>query len=62
MAQLDPALFPDADQVIERDDLPVFIERPDTPPKAGIPVSSEKQLEKAKRRFLLKDAKWTVLE
>jgi hypothetical protein len=47
--------------VIKRDDLPVFI------PKLGvylqgIPVQSEEELEKARWRFLLKDAKWSTTE
>jgi hypothetical protein len=49
--------------VITRDDMPVFIQKRDEPPAiAGIPVQSEGELAKAKTRFLLKDAKWTVLE
>ena len=49
-------------KVIKRDDLPVFVQKPGDPPKAGIPVESEEELEKAKWRFLLSDVKWTVLE
>jgi hypothetical protein len=48
--------------VIKRDDLPVFVQKPGELPKAGIPVQSEGELEKAKSRFLLQNAKWTVLE
>jgi hypothetical protein len=42
--------------------MPVFIQRPGEPVLAGIPVSSEEELEKSKWRYLLKDAKWNVLE
>jgi hypothetical protein len=48
--------------VIQRDDLPASVEKPGEPAKAGIPVRSEKEQEQAKRRYLLKDAKWTVLD
>lgn len=48
--------------VIKRDDMPVFVEKPGEPPQAGMPVKSEAELEKAKWRYVLKDAKWTVLE
>jgi hypothetical protein len=48
--------------VIKRDDMPVFVQKPGEPLREGIPVQSEEELEKAKWRFLLKDAKWTVLE
>jgi hypothetical protein len=49
--------------VIKRDDLPVFVVEPGAvPQKGGISVQSEEELAKAKWRFLLKDAKWTVLE
>jgi hypothetical protein len=48
--------------VVQRDDLPAFVQRPGEPPMAGIPVSSEQELEEARRRFLLDGATWTVLE
>jgi hypothetical protein len=48
--------------VIQRSDLPAFVEKPGEPPRSGIPVRSEQELEKAKSRFLLKDAHWTILE
>lgn len=48
--------------VIERHDLPVFIPRKGEPAKAGIPVPEGTDLHKASRRFLLQDAKWTVIE
>jgi hypothetical protein len=49
-------------RLIKNDDLPVFVPRPGEAPQAGIPVTSEEEREKAKWRYLLKDAKWTVLE
>lgn len=48
--------------VIKKDDVPVFVQRPGEPPRAGIPVTSEEEQEKGKWRYLLKDTKWTVLE
>jgi len=48
--------------VIRKDDLPAFVQKPGGIVQAGIPVESEKELAKAKRRYLLKDAKWVVLE
>ena len=48
--------------VIRRDDVPVFVPEPGEPMKAGVPVASEAEREKAKWRYLLRDAKWTVLD
>ncbi len=48
--------------VIVRDDVPAFVRRPGEPERTGVPVESEKDLEAARRRFILKDARWTVLE
>jgi hypothetical protein len=48
--------------VIKRDDVPVFVQKPGEPPRQGIPVESEAELQTAKWRFLLKEAKWTVLD
>ncbi len=47
--------------VIKRDDMPVFLQTGGVIPQ-GIPVNSEEELQKGKRRFLLRDAKWTLLE
>jgi hypothetical protein len=49
-------------EVVRRDDLPVFFKKPGESPRAGIPVQSEAEFEEAKWRFLLRNAKWTVLE
>ncbi|HEY3451272.1 MAG TPA: hypothetical protein VGK67_33245 [Myxococcales bacterium] len=48
--------------VIERSDLPVFVEKPGEPRRAGIPVPEGTDLKKAGRRYLLADATWTRLE
>jgi hypothetical protein len=48
--------------VIRKDDVPVFVQKPGEPPRAGIPVGSEEELEKARWRYLLADAKWTVVD
>jgi hypothetical protein len=48
--------------VVKRDDLPVFFAKPGEPPRQGMPLQSEEELDKAKWRFLLKDATWVVLE
>jgi hypothetical protein len=48
--------------VIKRDDMPVYIEKRDQSAKGGMPVHSEEELAREKSRFLLKDARWTVLE
>lgn len=47
--------------VIERNDLPVFVSDEKEAQKTGIPVNKESDLEKARKRFLLKDAKWEVI-
>ena len=48
--------------VIKRGDLPVFVQKQGELPRAGMPVKNKDELEKAKWRFLLKDATWTVVE
>ena len=48
--------------VIERFDLPVFIQRPNGPDVQGIPVPPSTDLRKASHRYLLKDAKWKLHE
>lgn len=49
-------------KVIERSDLPVFEQKPGEPPRAGIPVQQGGDVKAARRRFLLTDAKWTLIE
>lgn len=48
--------------VIKRDDLPVFFQKPGEPIRQGMPVKSEQELATAKWRYLLKNAKWTILD
>jgi hypothetical protein len=48
--------------VIKKDDLPVFVAKPDQPAPQGIPVNSEEERERAKWRYLLKDATWKALD
>jgi len=48
--------------VIARGDLPVFVERPGEPRRAGIPVPEGTDLEKAARRYLLAEATWTPMK
>lgn len=47
--------------VIERADLPAFVSK-EGEQKSGIPVEKQSDLEQAKKRFLLKDATWIVIE
>lgn len=49
-------------KVIERSDLPVFVERPGEPIMQGMPVPAGTDVEKASRRLLLTDAKWKLVE
>jgi len=48
--------------VIMRDDLPAYVQRPGEPAKAGVAVSSEEELSAARRRFLLAEARGSVVE
>jgi len=48
--------------VIQKDDLPVFVVSPNGPVIQGMPVNSGEEAKKEKWRYLLKDAKWAVLE
>jgi len=47
--------------VTKRDDMPVFVSKPGVWLQ-GIPVQSEEELEKARWRILLKDARWSLME
>jgi hypothetical protein len=49
-------------KVIERSDLPVFVHQDGEPERAGIPVGSRTDLAQARRRFLLTQARWKVVE
>lgn len=48
--------------VVERSDLPVFVEKPGEPRRSGIPVPEGTDTKKAAQRFLLSEATWTKLE
>lgn len=48
--------------VIKKGDLPVFVQKPGDPIRSGMPVASEDEAERARWRYLLKDAKWTELK
>ena len=49
-------------RVIERSDLPVFVHQDGEPERAGIPVGPGTDLAQARRRFLLTEARWKVVE
>ncbi len=49
-------------KVIERSDLPVFVHHDGEPEKGGIPVGPGTDLAQARRRFLLTQARWKVVE
>jgi hypothetical protein len=49
-------------KVIQRADLPVFVQREGEPQEQGIPVPPGTDVEKARRRFLLTEARWKVVE
>jgi hypothetical protein len=49
-------------KVISRDDLPVYVQKPDELPRQGMPVSSEAEANKRKWRYLLQNAKWERLD
>jgi hypothetical protein len=46
----------------ERHDLPVFIQRPGEPVAGGIPVPEGTDLHAASRRYVLRDAKWSLIQ
>jgi hypothetical protein len=49
-------------KVIQRSDLPVFVHQDGEPERAGIAVGPGTDLEQARRRFLLAEARWKVVE
>ena len=49
-------------RVIQRSDLPVFVHQDGEPERAGIPVGPGTDLEQGRRRFLLAEARWKVVE
>ena len=44
----------------ERHDLPVFVQKPDELPVQGIPVPEGTDLHEASRRYVVRDARWSV--
>jgi len=49
-------------KVIQRADLPVFVHQDGEPERAGIAVGPGTDVEQARRRFLLTEARWKVVE
>jgi hypothetical protein len=45
----------------ERRDLPVFIQKPGEPVAGGIPVPEGTDLHAASRRYVVRDAKWSLI-
>ena len=45
----------------ERHDLPVYIQKRGEPVAAGIPVPEGTDLQKASRRYVIRDAKWSLI-
>ena len=48
--------------VIQKYDLPVFIQKEGEPVRTGIPVPEGTDLHSASRRYLLKNAKWSKID
>ena len=46
----------------ERHDLPVFIQKEGEPAAAGIPVPPGTDLRKASQRYVVRDAKWSLIQ
>jgi hypothetical protein len=46
----------------ERYDLPVYIQKPGEPVSAGMPVSEGTDLRKASHRYIVRDAKWSLIK
>jgi hypothetical protein len=46
----------------ERHDLPVFIQKPGEPVAGGIPVPQGTDLHQASRRFVVREAKWSLIK
>jgi hypothetical protein len=47
-------------RVIERSDLPVFVQKEGEPMMQGIPVPAGTDIEKASHRFLLSEVQWAI--
>ncbi len=48
--------------VIRREDIPTFVQKAGEPEKSGVPVQSEADLPKAKRRYLLANVTWKLID
>jgi hypothetical protein len=46
----------------ERHDLPVFIQKPGEPAAGGIPVPEGTDLHAASRRYVVRDAQWSLIK
>ena len=46
----------------ERHDLPVHVQKTGEPPVAGIPVPEGTDLRQASRRYVVREAKWSLIE
>ena len=46
----------------ERHDLPVYVQKAGEPPAAGIPVPEGTDLREASRRYVIREAKWSLME
>ena len=46
----------------ERHDLPVYVQKAGEPPAAGIPVPEGTDLRQASRRYVVREAKWSLIE
>jgi hypothetical protein len=45
----------------ERDDLPVFVPKPGAAPAGGMPVTEGTNLQQASRRYVIRDAQWSLV-
>jgi len=45
----------------ERNDLPVFVQKPGEPAASGIPVPEGTDLREASRRYVVRDANWSLI-
>ncbi len=45
----------------ERNDLPVFLQRPGEPVAAGMPAAEGTDLQQASRRYVIRNATWTLI-
>jgi len=45
----------------ERNDLPVFVQKPGEPVAAGMPVAEGSDLQQASRRYVLRNATWSPI-